>query len=221
MQCYIKKWLTYIFLGSRGDCWSQSQPHTWKGRYVGRYVIIIISIYWVFKNLITLQNLIKERKTCIWRHKKHKMYFLYKCEHTKQVLTKFRVDGKVNLRLNFKINRICNVDTEWDQKTKDISCITISWKLAWTAFDLLLVTHTNLNSQPAAVSILNGPLKKCRHVAYFHADSFIGTQFEFTVTNGQIANLQTGHSQRMTSLWSTVLWTFITSTFICMHVYSH
>lgn len=40
------------------------------------------------------------------------------CEYPKQVLTKFRVDAKVNLRLNFKINCICKVDTKSEQKTK-------------------------------------------------------------------------------------------------------
>lgn len=42
-------------------------------------------------------------------------------ESSKQLLTKFRVDAKVNLRLNFKINCICNVDAKSEEKTKHLA----------------------------------------------------------------------------------------------------
>lgn len=50
----------------------------------------------------------------------------------------------------------------------------------------------SFNSQPAAVSILDGPSENNGHVAYFHADAFTWVQIKFTPTNGQVVNFQTG-----------------------------
>lgn len=77
-------------------------------------------------------------------------------------------------------------------------------------------SRTNLDSQPAAVAILNGPLENRRHVAYFHADSVTGAELKFAATNGQVANLQTGHIQGMTSLWKTVEGFNSALSYVCM-----
>lgn len=50
--------------------------------------------------------------------------------------------------------------------------------------------HTH--SQPAGVSVLDGPSEDCGHIAYFHADAFPWTQFKFTPTDRQVVDLQTG-----------------------------
>lgn len=52
---------------------------------------------------------------------------LSSCVHIQnKVLTKFGVDSKINLRLNFKVNWMCNVDTRWKKIQK-----TNQHKLSW------------------------------------------------------------------------------------------
>lgn len=52
--------------------------------------------------------------------------------------------------------------------------------------------HTHSDSQPAAISILDGPSEVCGHIAYFHGDAFTCTQLKLTSTNRQVVNHQTG-----------------------------
>lgn len=51
------------------------------------------------------------------------------------------------------------------------------------------ITHSY--SQPAAVSILDGPTEHCRHITYLQTNSFPWMQLEGTSTNRQVVDLQT------------------------------
>lgn len=67
------------------------------------------------------------------------------CENSKQLLTKFGVDAEVDLRLNLKINWVCNVDTESYKKTK------IKVSTAWTS--TFKIWYENTNSSIYLISI--------------------------------------------------------------------
>ena len=71
------------------------------------------------------------------------------------------------------------------------------------------------HSQPAAISILNGPFEDCRHIAYFQSDAFPFPQLKLTSTNQQVVNHQTG--------WGNVTWFHVVcpSAFVCIHVSTH
>lgn len=76
--------------------------------------------------------------------------------------------------------------------------------------------HTHSDLQPAAVSILDGPLEDCRHVAYFHGDAFTWMQLKHAPANRQIVNLQTGRAKARNITWLPIAYL---SMYVCIYEY--
>lgn len=75
----------------------------------------------------------------------HLLDLEHMCEYSKQLLTKFGVDAEVDLRLNLKINWVCNVDPKSCKKNK------IKVSTAWTS--IFKIWNENTNSSIYLISI--------------------------------------------------------------------
>lgn len=70
----------------------------------------------------------------------------------------------------------------WKISNESYVCETEKSELTTKWCGMMLVTHTQ-DSQPAAVSVLDGPSEDCRHIAYLHGDALTWIQLKRTPTN--------------------------------------